>query len=104
MKQGLNLKKLACMEDLNRRRILFEEARKDNPEHPNFEAAHLYLGEEEDAPGVAMNRELRAHVAGELGKEAAITKERTKAREAKEQEKASAKAKAKAKAEAGGGF
>lgn len=80
---GLNLKGLVVMEYLNRRRLLLEEAHREDAARPNWEASHLYMGEEEDAPGVAMSAALRAHVAAEMGREAAIMKERRKAREAR---------------------
>lgn len=80
---GLNLRGLVALEYLNRRRLLLEEAHRDDVSRPNFESAHLYMGEEEELPGAAMSSSLRAHMASELGKEAAILKERRKAREAR---------------------
>eukprot|EP00971_Amphidinium_carterae_P211271 4192085-Amphidinium_carterae.1 len=62
---------------------------------PNFEGAHLWMGEHEDGSGVQTAAALRLHVAEELKKEAAIDKERRKAREVKD---AARDARAKAKA------
>lgn len=80
---GLNLRGLVTLEYLNRPRLLLEEAHRDDVSRPSFESAHLYMGEEEELPGAAMSSSLRAHIASELGKEAAILKERRNAREAR---------------------
>lgn len=72
IEDGLNLKELVVMEYLNRRRLLLEEAYREDAARPNWESSHLYMGEEEEAPGVAMSAALRAHVAAEMGREAAI--------------------------------
>ena len=88
------------MEYLNRRRQLIEEAHREDPSRPNFESSHLYMGEDDESSGAHLSAALRAHVATELGREAAIDKERRKAREAKE---ARAKAKAAAKPGKDGG-
>ena len=78
----LNLKGLICMEYLNRRRQLLEDAHRDDPERPNFEGARHYMGVN-DARSGSMADALRAHVASEFGREAAIQKERRKATEAR---------------------
>jgi hypothetical protein len=81
---GINIKRSVAFEYLNRRRQLLEEAHRDDPDRPNFESSHLYMGEDDDAAGVHLDSALRAHVAQELSREAAIEKERRKAREAKD--------------------
>lgn len=81
---SLNLKQSVALEYLNRRRLLLEEAHREDVMRPNFESAHLYMGEDEELPGVAMSGALKAHIAAEMRREAAIMKERRKAREARE--------------------
>jgi hypothetical protein len=81
---GINIKSSRAFEYINRRRQLLEEAHREDPSRPNFECAHLYMGEEDESSGVHLSSALRAHVASELSKEAAILKERRKAQEAKE--------------------
>eukprot|EP00959_Pyramimonas_sp_CCMP1952_P007912 165714-Pyramimonas_sp.AAC.1 len=44
---GVNLANLTSMEYLNRRRQLLEEARKSDPDKPNFEGAYYFLGEDD---------------------------------------------------------
>jgi len=84
VKGGYNIKRGACFEYVNRRRLLLEEAHREDVSKPNFEYAHLYMGEQADQPGAASSSALRAHVAAELAKESAILKEKRKAREARE--------------------
>ena len=79
----LNLKALACVEFLMRRMQLLEDVVAENPSAPSFEAASHYMGSAERAGGAVMAPSLRAHVSGELGREAAILKEKMKAREAR---------------------
>ena len=81
---GLNVKGLTSFEYLNRRKLLLEEAHRLDPSRPNFEHAHVFMGEDEDVAGGHMSSALRAHVASELAKESAIQKERRKAAEARE--------------------
>eukprot|EP00971_Amphidinium_carterae_P265407 5265129-Amphidinium_carterae.1 len=66
---------------------------------PNFEGAHLWMGEREDGSGVQTAAALRwaRHVAEELKKEAAIDKERRR-RKAREVKDAARDARAKVKA------
>ncbi|CAK0802220.1 unnamed protein product, partial [Prorocentrum cordatum] len=71
---GINLANLTCMEYLNRRRQLLEEAHKTDPDKGNFEGAHHFMGEDDDGAGALAAPSLRSHVAGEFGKEAAIEK------------------------------
>jgi hypothetical protein len=97
---GVNLKRSVAFEYLNRRRQLLEEAHREDPTRPNFESSHIYMGEDDESTGVHLSHALRAHVAAELGKEAAIDKERRKAKEAKE---ARPKAKGDSKGGKGGG-
>ena len=87
---GLNIANLSSFEFLNRRRMLIEAAHRDDPERPAFEGSHIYMGEEEEGTGVTVTAALRAHVASEMAKEAAIEKEKRKAREAKSEAKAAA--------------
>ena len=91
---GLNVKNLVGVELLLRRRMLHEEAIAENPENLNYEGADLFLGISESAGGAYTVPSLRSHVASELGKKAAIMKEKRKAREARDAGVASAKAKA----------
>ena len=80
---GLNICNLRSFEYLNCRRQLIEEAHKSDPKKPDFEGSQYYMGEPEDASGVAISSTLRAHVAQEFARQSAIDKERRKAREAK---------------------
>jgi hypothetical protein len=83
VEEGLNIKNLASMEYVQRRRQLLQVAHRDDPAKPSFEGAHLYMGESDDRSGAHLSSALRAHVAAEFGKEAAIEKEKRKAREAR---------------------
>ena len=91
---GLNAKNLVVVELLLRRITLHEEAVAENPDAPSCEGADHYLGISERAGGAQTVPPLRAHVATELSKEAAILKEKRKAREARAAGVAVAKAKA----------
>jgi hypothetical protein len=53
----------------------------DNPENPSFEGSRFYMGYGEARGGAFIAPGLTAHVAAEMGKEAAILKEKKKARE-----------------------
>ena len=55
----------------------------ENPASPSFEGASHYMGTGERKGGALVAPALRSHVASELGKEAAILKEKCKAREAR---------------------
>ena len=79
----LNVKNLVCFEFLLRRLQLIEEAVAENPTQPDYSGASHYLGTEERRGGALLAPSLRAYVAGELGKEAAILKEKRKARDAR---------------------
>lgn len=46
-------------------------------------APPLYMGEDEETPGVAISGALKAHIAAKMGRDVAIMKERRKAREAR---------------------
>ena len=72
-----------AFEYLNRRRQLIEEAHREDASKPNFEAAKHYMGDEDLTGATSLAPNLRAHVALELGKEAAIQKESRKIRESK---------------------
>ena len=91
---GLNVKNLVGAELLLRRITLHEEAVAENPEAPSYEGSDHYLGISERSGGAQTVPSLRAHVATELSKEAAIMKEKRKAREARAAGVAGAKAKA----------
>ena len=80
---GLNIKSLHAFEYLNRRRQLLEEARKHDPKKPDFEGSDYFMGEVDAYVGVHIAPSLRQHVAGEFAKQAALDKERRKARDAK---------------------
>ena len=62
---------------------LMEDVHADDPKNPSWQGAELYMGLAERPGGVLMAPSLRRHVAEELGREAAILKEKRKAREAK---------------------
>ena len=80
---GLNLKNLGMAELLFRRKQLIEEVRAENPHNPSWDGWEHYLGIQERKGGAGMAPSLRQHVASEMGKQAAIDKEKRKAREAK---------------------
>jgi hypothetical protein len=80
---GLNLKNLVMADLLMKRLQLHEEAVAECPEAPNYEGADHYLGIVQRAGGTAMDPNLRSYVASELGKEAAIMKEKRKAQESR---------------------
>ena len=65
-----------------RRKQLLEEAHRADPARPCFDGAHHFMGEEDEKGGALVEPTLRAHVAARLSAEAAIDKERRKAREA----------------------
>ena len=81
---GINIKRSVAFEYLNRRRQLLEEAHRDDPARPNFDNAHVFMGEDDEASGTHLSSALRAHVAAELSRETAIQKERRKAQEARD--------------------
>ena len=85
----LNIKNLSSCEFLDRRRQLIEEAHREDPKHPNFVSSHLFLGEDESASGAFVAPSLRAFVATEMRREAAILKETRKAKEARAKGRAS---------------
>jgi hypothetical protein len=81
---GMNIKNSVAMEYVNRRRVLLEDAHGADPDNPNWEGAHHWMGEDEKGGAAAGGTEaLRAHVAQEFSKESAIAKGRRKAMEAK---------------------
>jgi hypothetical protein len=55
----------------------------ENAASPSWEGASHYLGIEEKKGGAIMVPSLRAFVASELGREAAVMKEKRKARESR---------------------
>jgi hypothetical protein len=84
---GINLKNSVMAEFLLRRIQLMEEAVLDSPDNPNYEGARHFLGVQERRGGALIAPSLKAHVAAELSREAAIQKEKRKAREARPQPK-----------------
>lgn len=76
---ALNLKQSVAIEYLNRRRLLMEEAA---PSARTSIAPTSTLGEDEEMLGVPMSGGLKARIAAESGREAAILKECRKAHEA----------------------
>jgi hypothetical protein len=79
----LNVKNLLWAEILLRRKQLIEEAVAENPDAPNFEGAEFYMGSEERPGGALVSPALKMFVASKFSAEAAILKEKRKAREAK---------------------
>ena len=79
-----NLKNLAWAEWLLRRMQLQEDAVLENPHAPSYEHARHYMGKGANRGGALVNPSLVAHVASEVGKAAAILKEKRKAREARD--------------------
>ena len=69
-------------EFLVRRLQLGESAVLENPDNPSFEGARFFLGVPEHRAGALVAPSLQSYVASEFGKEAAILKEKRKAREA----------------------
>ena len=80
---GVNLRQSEGVELLLRRFQLMEEAVAESPSDPSFEGAEHFMGTQERKGGALVAPSLREHVAAELGREAAIMKEKRKAREAK---------------------
>ena len=78
---GVSLKTSVGVEFLLRRKQLLEEAVGENPESPSYEGANHYMGSAERPGGALLDLRLRAHVATERSREAAVFKEKRKARE-----------------------
>ena len=85
---GLNIMNLACFEYMFRRTQLIEEVHAENPKQPSFEGSEHYMGSEERPGGALVAPSLRKFVAESLGREAAILKEKRKARESRGRGKA----------------
>jgi hypothetical protein len=79
----LNIKNLVSFELLLRRLQLQESAITESPDNPSYEGARHFMGIGERRGGALINPVLAQYVATELGKEAAILKEKRKAREAR---------------------
>ena len=75
----LEVSSLCCFELLARRLQLLEEAYSASPKAPRFDGQQHFMGQ--GRKQVAIAPALTAHVAGELRDEAAVAKERRKARE-----------------------
>jgi len=80
----LNMKNLVMVEFLLRRMQLHENAILENPEAPSYEGARFWMGISERKGGALIAPSLQSHVASELSKDAAILKEKRKAREARQ--------------------
>jgi hypothetical protein len=80
----LNLKNLVMVEFLLRRMQLHENAILENPDAPSYEGARFWMGMSERKGGALIAPSLQTHVASEFSKEAAILKEKRKAREARQ--------------------
>ena len=78
---GLNPTNLACFELLARRLQLLEESHLEDPLHPTFQGARHFMGTGERRGGALVAPSLQSHVAEQLRGEAAVAKERRKARE-----------------------
>ena len=77
----LNVVNLVSLEIVVRRLILLEEAHSVDPGAPSFEGWEHWLGLGERRAGVLIPPELSRHVARKVGDEAAVAKERRKAKE-----------------------
>ena len=77
----LNVVNLVSMEIVGRRLILLEEAHSVDPGAPSFEGWEHWLGLGERRAGVLIPPELSRFVAKRVGDEAAVAKERRKAKE-----------------------
>ena len=75
----LDVSSLGCFELLVRRLQMLEEACGANPKAPRLDAQNRFMGRGKN--NVAVAPALVAHVAGKLRDEAAVAKERRKARE-----------------------
>ena len=78
---GLNVKVSVAAELLLRRLQLLEEAVSEDPANPSYEGATLFMGLNTKRGGGFVHPDLKKFVAEELGREAAILKEKRKARE-----------------------
>ncbi|CAE8622891.1 unnamed protein product [Polarella glacialis] len=80
---GLNLKNCMFNEFLLRRLQLQEEAIAEDPTNPSYDGSAHWMGSSDRRGGALVAPALKAFVATELSREAAIMKEERKAREAK---------------------
>ena len=80
---GINVMNSVAFELLLRRLQLIEEAVNEVPDQPSFEGARHFMGIADARGGAYVAPSLKRFVADELGKEAAIMKEKRKAREAR---------------------
>jgi hypothetical protein len=80
---GLNLKNCMFSEFLLRRLQLQEEAIAEDPTNPSYDGSAHWMGSSDRRGGALVAPALKAFVATELSREAAIMKEKRKAREAK---------------------
>ena len=79
----LNVMNLASFEVIARRRQLLAEAHIHNPSSPNYEGALYFMGDGERPGGALVAPSLALHVSEKLKVEAAISKEKRKAAEAR---------------------
>ena len=99
---ALNVSALVSCELMARRLQLIESAVREDAAAPSFEGARHFMGVGGGRGGAFVVPSLQAHVAGELGKQAAILKEKRKAREAKQAVQKSTKGGGKAAGSGGG--
>ena len=99
---GVNFKTSVGVEFLLRRKQLLEEAVGENPESPSYGGADHYTGSAERPGGALLDPRLRAHVATEMSREAAVLREKHKAREVRGEGHGN-KNKGKGKSNQGGG-
>ncbi len=78
-----NIKTLTSFELAARRLQLHESAVSECPEAPSYEGARHFVGIQDRRGGALVSPQLQAYAASELGKEAAVLKEKRKAREAR---------------------
>ena len=80
---GFNLRVSAGAELMLRRLQLLEDAVGEDPSNPSYDGASHFMGQPSRRGGGFVHPELKKYVAEELGREAAIMKEKRKAREAR---------------------
>ena len=84
----LNLRTSAMAEFLFRRMQLQEDVVVENPQNPVCEGAEYYMGVDEKRGGASTAPSLRQHASAEIGRDAAILKEKRKAQEEAKSKKA----------------
>ena len=69
---------------MSRRRLLLEEAHKEDPSKPSFEHATFCVADDESSGAAALSSTFQAFVGAELGRETAIEKEKREPVEARD--------------------